>query len=111
MIILSETKQPASTLRSCSLFLSFVIKSCYSSSFGGAWFKLEIFILYPLSTLPLLKLLLDLQEGCTKTICKLSPERPWIYEKTFFAHEGKIGGLAFLIEIILTTHMESTMDV
>ena len=32
-------------------------------------------------------------------------------KKTFFAHKGKIGGSAFLIEIILTTLMASTMDV
>ena len=44
-------------------------------------------------------------------ICKLSSGRPWIYDKKFFAHERKIDGLTFLIEIILTTSVASTMDV
>ena len=41
----------------------------------------------------------------------VSPEGNEYMKKSFFAYERKIGRLALLIEIILTTRMASTMDV
>ena len=114
MTISSETKWSASKLLSCSIFLWFARKSCHSSHFGRAWFKLEIFLSYLLSTLPLDKTFITFRhEGWNyqKQNVRCLREGHRYMKKAFFAHKGKIGGLAFLIEIILTTVMASTMDV